>query len=144
MLERCDRNDEKAYEEAKARMNPLDTIIEKLYEDNVFGKLSDECFRKMSAGYEEEQKEQKDKMLHIIIQLNKDRENILNTKYFLQLVKKHTEISTINPELTRDFIDKIVVYQAENVNGKNEQQIKIYYNCIGAIETESNVKVQTS
>lgn len=76
--------------------------------------------------------------------VNEAGENIINTKHFLQLVKKHTEISTINPELIREFVDKIIVYQAEKVDGKQEQRIKIYYNCIGAIEIEPNAKMQTS
>ena len=59
-------------------------------------------------------------------------------------MKKHTESSTINPELIREFVDKIIVYQAEKVDGKQEQRIKIYYNCIGAIEIEPNAKMQTS
>jgi len=45
---------------------------------------------------------------------------------FLQLVKRHTKISTINPELIREFVDKVIVNQAEKVNGKQEQRIKIY------------------
>lgn len=42
------------------------------------------------------------------------------------------------------LVDKIIVYQVEKVNGKQEQRIKIYYNCIGAIEIEPSVKMQTS
>ena len=59
-------------------------------------------------------------------------------------MKKHTESSTINPELIREFVDKIIVYQAEKINGKQDQRIKTYYNCIGAIEIEPNAKMQTS
>jgi len=143
-LSQKQRKDERTLEETKARMKTLDTIIEKLYEDNVFGKISDDRFRRMSAGYEAEQAELKAKMHQLQAELNKARENIINTKHFLQLVKKHTEISTINPELIRDFVDKIIVYQVEKVNGKQEQRIKIYYNCIGAIEIEPNVKMQPS
>lgn len=143
-LSQKQRKDERILEEAKARMKSLDTIIEKLYEDNVFGKISDERFRKMSAGYETEQAELKTKMHQLQAELNIAKENIINTKHFLQLVKKHIEISTINPELIREFIDKIIVYQAEKINGKQEQRIKIYYNCIGAIEIEPSVKLQTS
>lgn len=143
-LSQKQRKDERTLEETKERMKSLDTIIEKLYEDNVFGKISDDRFRKMSAGYEAEQSELKTKMLQLQTELNKARENIINTKHFLQLVKKHTEISTINPELIREFVDKIIVYQAEKVDGKQEQRIKIYYNCIGAIEIESNAEMQTS
>jgi hypothetical protein len=143
-LSQKQRKDERTFEEAKVRMKSLDTIIEKLYEDNVFGKISDDRFRKMSAGYEAEQAELKAKMHQLQAELNKARENIINTKHFLQLVKKHTEISTISPELIREFVNKIVVYQAEKINGKQEQRIKIYYNCIGAIEIEPSVKMQTS
>ncbi|MGM8211165.1 recombinase family protein [Virgibacillus sp. W0430] len=138
-LSQKQRKDKKEYEEARARIQSLDTIIEKLYEDNVFGKISDDRFRKMSAGYEAEQKALKEKVLTISLQLNKARENIMNTNHFLQLVKRHTEISTISPELIREFVDKIIVYQAEKVNGKQEQRIKIYYNCIGAINNIPNV-----
>ncbi|EAC4011614.1 TPA: hypothetical protein ACSZAQ_09315 [Listeria monocytogenes] len=54
-------------------MKSLDTIIEKLCEDNVFGKISDDCFRKMSAGYEAEQAELKAKMHQLQTDLNKAR-----------------------------------------------------------------------
>ncbi|EAC5125925.1 DUF4368 domain-containing protein [Listeria monocytogenes] len=67
---------------------------------------------------------------------------MINTKHFLQLVKRHIEISTINPELIRAFVDQTIVYKAEKVNGKQEQYIKVYYNCIGVIEIESNVRIQ--
>ncbi|HJF30720.1 MAG TPA: DUF4368 domain-containing protein, partial [Sporosarcina psychrophila] len=143
-LSQKQRKDERALEETMARMKSLDAIIEKLYEDNVFGKISDDRFRKMAAGYEAEQAELKDKIHQLQAELNKARENIINTKQFLQLLKKHTEISTINPELIREFVDKIIVYQAEKINGKQDQRIKIYYNCIGAIEIEPSVKMQTS
>lgn len=143
-LSQKQRKDERTFEDEKARMKSLDTIIEKLYEDNVFGKISDDGFRRMSAGYEAEQAELKAKMHQLQAELNKSRENIINTKHFLQLVKKHTEISTTSPELIRDFVDKIIVYQVEKVNGKQEQRIKIYYNCIGAIEIEPNVNMQPS
>lgn len=143
-LSQIQRKDERTFEETKARMKSLDTIIEKLYEDNVFGKISDDRFRRMSAGYEAEQAELKAKMHQLQTVLNTAREKVINTKHFLQLVKKHTEISTISPELIREFVDKIIVYQAEKVNGKQEQCIKIYYNCIGAIEIEPNVKMQTN
>lgn len=64
-------------------MKSLDTIIEKLYEDNVFVKISDDRFRKMCVGYEAEQAELKAKMHQLQTELNKARENIINTKHFL-------------------------------------------------------------
>lgn len=51
------KDSRKEYEQAKARISKLDTIIQRLYEDNIEGKISDERFMKMSATYETEQKE---------------------------------------------------------------------------------------
>ena len=68
-LSQKQRKDKKEYEEA--RIQSLDTIIEKLYEDDIFGKISDDRFRKMSAGYEAEQAELKAKMHQLQTALNK-------------------------------------------------------------------------
>ena len=86
-LSQKQRKDERTLEETNTRMKSLDTIIDKLYEDNVFGKIFDDRFRKMSAGYEAFQAELKAKMNQLKPVLNKARENIIKTKHFLQLVK---------------------------------------------------------
>ena len=56
------RQNQKDFDEAQERINSLDTIIQKLYEDHVFGKLSEKRFRKMSADYEKEQKQLSEKV----------------------------------------------------------------------------------
>src|SRR5699024_6253449 len=89
-LSQKQRKDERTLEETKARMKSLDTIIEKLYEDNIFGKISDDRISKISVGYETKQAELKTKMHQLQTELNKARENIINTKQFLQLVKRHS------------------------------------------------------
>jgi site-specific DNA recombinase len=52
----------------------------------------------------------------------------------LALVKKYTEITELDAEIIREFIDKIIVFKAEKVDGRRTQRIQIFYNCIGAIE----------
>ena len=58
----------------------------------------------------------------------------MNTDNFLRLVKKYTEIKKLDAEIIREFVDKIMVFKAEKVDGKRQQKIRIYYNCIGAID----------
>lgn len=62
------------------------------------------------------------------------KEQSLNTDRFLALVKKYTEITELDAEITREFIDKIIVFKAEKVDGHRTQRIQIFYNCIGAID----------
>ncbi len=43
-------------------MKELDRLFQRLYEDNVSGKIFDERFTKLSSGYEAEQKELQEKV----------------------------------------------------------------------------------
>jgi len=129
------KQNQKEYEQAKARIATLDKIIQKLYEDNVFGKISDERFKKMSLDYESEQKELTGKVAALKENLESAKEQSMNTDRFLSLVKKYTEIKTLDAEIIRAFIDKIIVFKAEKVDGKRQQRIRIFYNCIGAVDT---------
>lgn len=49
------KDNRKEYEQSQARITALDKIIQRLYEDNVTGRISDERFARMSATYEAEQ-----------------------------------------------------------------------------------------
>ncbi len=51
----------------------------------------------------------------------------------MRLVKRYTEITELTPEVVREFIEKVIVHQAEKVNGKKYQAVEIIYNCVGVI-----------
>jgi hypothetical protein len=137
------RQNQKELEEAINRITALDTIIGKLYEDHVFGKLTEDRFIKMSSDYEKEQEELKKKAEILSKNLESAKDQALNTDNFLKLVKKYTEIKKLDAEIIREFVDKIIVFKVEKVNGKRQQKIRIYYNCIGAIDIP-NTKSKTA
>lgn len=127
----------KEYEQAKARTAKLDTIIQRLYEDNVEGKISDERFIKMSATYEAEQKELTARVTDLQDFIDHAKEKSLNAEHFLSLVRKYTDIKELNAEIIREFVEKIIIFKAEKVDGHRTQRIQIIYNCIGAVELPS-------
>jgi len=131
------RLSQKEYELAQERIAVLDKIIQRLYEDNVLGKISEERFFKMSADYEAEQKELVAKVSALKQMIDSAKQQSLNTDRFLMLIRKYTEITELDAEIIREFIDKIIVFKAEKANGLRTQRIQIYYNCIGAVELPS-------
>ncbi|MFR1726348.1 DUF4368 domain-containing protein [[Clostridium] hylemonae] len=133
-LDRDLRESKKEYEQAQARISKLDNIIQRLYEDNIEGKISDELFMKMTATYESEQKQLSERVAELKFFLSKAKEENLNAQYFLSLVKKYAEITELNAEIIREFVDRIIVFKAEKVNGRRRQRIRIVYNCIGAVD----------
>ena len=120
-------------EEAEKRIQALDRIIQNLYEDKVCGNLSDERFVKMSQSYEQEQRELKERTYFLRQELSKAKEQSDNVMRFMRSVRKYTEIIELTPEIVREFVQKVVVCQAEKINGRRTQRIDLYFNSVGHI-----------
>ena len=75
-VEREIRESKKEFEQAQARISKLDTIIQRLYEDNIEGKISDERFMKMSATYEAEQNQLTERVAELEQIIDATRENL--------------------------------------------------------------------
>ena len=122
------------FEKAKKRIAEIDKLIQRIYEDNVIGKLSDERFATLSNTYETEQKELKEKLPEMESYLEAETDKTVNLQKFVQKVKAITEPTELTGELVHEFIDKIVVSAARYLDGKRYQIIDIYYNGVGIIK----------
>lgn len=118
---------------AQARDNELDVLFERIYEDNLAGKLSDERFAKMSQRYEAEQAELAEKMKLLHHEIDKLSSNSVSTDLFLSTVRKYTRAKKLTPRMLNELINRIEVHQAEKINGEWVQRLTIHYNCIGAL-----------
>ena len=121
-------------EKAKKRIAEIDKLIQRIYEDNVKGKLSDERFEALSNTYETEQKELKEKLPEMESYLEAETDKTVNLQKFVQKVKAIIEPTELTGELVHEFIDKIVVSAAHYLDGKRYQIIDIYYNDVGIIK----------
>lgn len=121
-------------EKQKRRITELDAIIQRLYEDNVTGKLTDERFTKLSATYEAEQAELKQSVKSLSAIVEASEAQAVNVKSFLKIVKKYTEPTELTPQLLHEFVDKIVVHEADKSSGHRIQRIDVHYNFIGEID----------
>jgi site-specific DNA recombinase len=125
------RDDKRELEQAQVRAGKLDDIIQRLYEDNLDGKISDERFAKMTTSYEDEQKMLESRIRKLKAAIGTVTENTSNVDAFLKLVRKYTDIQELTAEIIREFVEKIYVYKVERIDGKRIQRIKIVWNCIG-------------
>ena len=121
-------------EKQRRRITELDMIIQRLYEDNVTGKLTDERFSKLSATYEAEQTELKQSVESLSAIVEAAEAQVVNVKSFLKIVKKYTEPTELTPQLLHEFVDKIVVHEADKSSGHRVQRIDVHYNFIGEID----------
>ena len=117
-----------------ARDEELDGLFERIYEDNVSGKLSDDRFAKMSQRYEDEQKELAEKIKKLRSEIEKQSSRSMTTDMFIGLVRKYTRARKLTPRMLNELIEKIEVFNAEKIDGVWEQRLRIHYNCVGTIE----------
>lgn len=120
--------------EIQKRIGELDTIFQRIYEDNIVGKLSDERFMKMSKGYEDEQHTLQAEADKIQNELQQEEKKSVDVKRFLAIVKKYTDLTELTPEILREFIDKIIVHAPDKSSGRRLQEIEIIYNHIGEFD----------
>jgi site-specific DNA recombinase len=124
-----------------ARDRELDMLFERLYEDNVAGKIDDARFAKMSKRYEQEQGENAKKIKALRLELKKDESKRMDIDDFLETVRRYTDATTITKRMVAELIDHIEVYHAEKQDGITNQRVVIYYNCIGAFDVPDRRKI---
>ena len=136
--ERRNAAKKKELEAAEKRIAELSAIFKRLYEDSVAGRISDERFTELSADYEAEQKELKEKAAALQSELSKTLEATANAEKFMKVVRKYTSFEELTPTLLREFVEKIVIHESEALDGKRRgklrrQEIEIYYSFVGKV-----------
>lgn len=97
-------NDERRFEE-------IDQIIQRLYEDNLVRKLSDDRFIKMSQNYELEQSRLKDSIYIVKQKLSMQENQSMDISRFMQRIHKYTKITELSVEIVNELIDKIIIHK---------------------------------
>ena len=118
----------------RKRVAELDDIIRKLYESFAVGRLSEERFDTLLAGYEAEQKALRESVSEAETQLASFEEDHIQVEQFLALAEKYTDFSELTTPMINEFVDKIIVHAPERVEGDRVQEVEIHLKFIGRFE----------
>ena len=129
---------------AKKRIAEIDSLIQKIYEDNANGKLSDERYATLSMSYEEEQQRLKADIPEMESYLETETDKTESLQKFIDKVKKITELKELTPELIHEFIDRIIVYAPRYLDRKRVQLMDIYYNGVGILRELSPEEMENA
>lgn len=133
---------QKQIEKDEKRMDELDRLFRKIYEDNVSGKLNDERFYKLSDGYEAEQGQLKREIEALTAEVSQADMEVTNVAKLIAVTKKYTRIDELTPEILNAFVDKIVIHEREKKDGKRTQQIDIYYSYVGIVDIPTDEEMR--
>jgi DNA invertase Pin-like site-specific DNA recombinase len=124
---------QKEADTCQRRIAELDVILKHLYEDHVFGKISDERYASMSDDYEAETKKLKERYGQLQDLLTGFQKQTRDVKAFAALVEQYTDLTEVTEELLHTLIDKVVVHEKDVVDGEIIMRVDIYYRFIGKV-----------
>lgn len=113
------------------RIAELDTLFRKTYEDFSAGLLSETRFRQLSGGYESEQEALRQQTAGMKTELEQFDGDSLRADKFLELARRYSEFNELTAPMLHEFIEKVVVHEADKSSGGREQRVDIHLNFIG-------------
>lgn len=131
---------ESELQKAITRSNTVSQLYEKLYEDNVIGKVSDEWFVELSHKYEKERMNLKAKIADTRHKIEELKNNNSEYEKFISAIRRFMQMDNLTSPLLRELIDHIDIFETEGTGKSRTQRIVIYYRFIGYIELPNTAK----
>jgi len=122
------------------RVAELDKLIKGLYEDKIGGSLSAKRFEILSHEYESEQENLEAEIAEIETSLAAFAEDTGKAERFIGIVRKYTDFSELTASMLNEYIEKILVYEAEKINNRRKQRVEVFLNFIGRFNVPNDEK----
>jgi len=124
---------EKEYKTGEARLAELEILLQRLFEENVAGRLNDANYTTMFARYQKEQEQLFVRVQELKRKLSVMNENIDNCKKWIDLIAKYRDLQELDAPIINELCEKILIHEPEKINGKRTQKIEIFYRFVGNI-----------
>lgn len=128
------KQDEKDLRKANTRLAELDRLFAKLYEEHVSEKITDRNYNNLSAAYEKEQLELEDRIDRLNAVIKESKQNNSDAENFVEMIKGYADITELSAAMLNTLIDKIVVHEAEVIDGEKVQRLDVYYKFVGIVD----------
>ena len=115
----------------KRRVAELDKLIQQIYEDKVAGTLTEKRFTVLSKQYETEQETLEARIAESEKELAQYTEDGLKAEKFIALVRKYTSFEELTPAMLNEYVEKIVIFEAERPRGQRNQRVDVFLTYIG-------------
>lgn len=117
---------------AESRLKEIEKLMCRIYEDMIFGKISEKRYEKMSGGYEEEQEELSTEVKRLTEIIENRKEKRADGRKFIRLIERYESFDSLSKEMIEELVEKIVIHEREKKwYDDSPQKIEIYFKFIG-------------
>ena len=132
---------QQAVENGTKRIAEIDRLIEKVFEQNAGGILSDERFAKMLQNYEKEQKSLTQEVGENRQTLQNAEQRVMDLRLILRTLREITDIKELTPTLVNSLIERIEVHNSDKSSGHSHVKVDIYFTAVGMIDIPTEKEI---
>ena len=132
---------QQAVENGTKRIAEIDRLIEKVFEQNAGGILSDERFVKMLQSYEKEQKSLTQEVEENRQTLQNAEQRVMDLRLVLRTLREMTDIKELTPTLVNSLIERIEVHNSDKSSGHSHVKVDIYFTAVGMIDIPTEKEI---
>lgn len=132
---------EQSVEQGTRRIAEIDRLIEKMFEQNASGILSDERFSKMLQSYEKEQKVLTQEVSDSQKTLQEAKQKVMDLRLLLRTLREMTDINELTPMLVNSLIERIEVHNNDKSGGHCYVKVDIYFTAAGMIDIPTEQEI---
>ena len=118
---------------SETRLNDLDRLFKRIYEDMVNGVINETRFKMLSEDYEKEQEELRQKIATLEEEIQNHEDQVENVDKFIQQAKKYLHLEKLTPTVLNDMLNAVYVHAPDKSSGHRVQDVEISYNYIGIL-----------
>ena len=132
---------QQAVENGTKRIAEIDRLIEKVFEQNAGGILSDERFAKMLQNYEKEQKALTQEVEENRQTLQNAEQRVMDLRLVLRTLREMTDMKELTPTLVNSLIERIEVHNSDKSSGHSHVKVDIYFTAVGMIDIPTEKEI---
>ncbi len=129
-------------EHSEKRIQELNQLIMKVYEDHVLGNLPDARYTMMATNYEAEQEKLGKQIEADKEALAKAEQTAVDVKSFLKVIRNYTDIEQLDEKTVNTLISKIEVFHKVKIDGKYHVPVKVHFTAVGIIDIPSEKEIK--
>ncbi len=128
-------------EQSEKRIAEIDNLIEKVFEQNATGILSDERFSKLLQNYEHEQKHLSEEVEQGRKSLEEASQKVTDLRLLLKTLREITEIKELTPTLVNSLIERIEVHNNYKSSDHCYVKVDVYFTAVGMIDIPTEQEI---
>lgn len=132
---------QQAVENGTRRIAEIDRLIERVFEQNASGVLSDERFAVMLRKYEQEQKMLTAEVAESQQTLQNAEQQVVDLRLVLRTLREMTNIQELTPTLVNSLIERIEVHNNDKYDGHCHVKVDIYFTAVGMIDIPTEKEI---